>query len=216
MEEYVIPVAVALLAGLLFCEYKGKVGVGLTVKTFLSLTFVLAAVVQPHPAPIYYYMILGGLVMCLGGDVLLAIPGEKPFLFGLVSFLLGHLFYVAAFFGLSGPGIWAAVGAAGSGIFAAFVFRWLSPHLGSMKGPVFAYMVVITVMVAGALNVMADCSHASTGRWLVLVGALSFYFSDITVARDRFVANKFENRLVGLPLYYAGQFLLAFSVGHIA
>ncbi|MDD3992851.1 MAG: hypothetical protein PHV70_11955 [Desulfobacteraceae bacterium] len=37
--------------------------------------------------------------------------------------------------------------------------------------------------------------------------------SDLFVARQRFVAPAFSNRLLGLPLYYIGQFLLAFSVG---
>ena len=53
------------------------------------------------------------------------------------------------------------------------------------------------------------------GTLLVLGGALSFYFSDIFVARDRFLKNQFLNRLIGLPLYYLGQFLLAFSIGVI-
>lgn len=48
---------------------------------------------------------------------------------------------------------------------------------------------------------------------MVFGGALLFYLSDIFVARDRFLKTSFLNRLVGLPIYYAGQFLLAFSVG---
>ncbi|TFG38533.1 MAG: hypothetical protein E4H39_00070 [Syntrophobacterales bacterium] len=50
---------------------------------------------------------------------------------------------------------------------------------------------------------------------MIFVGALCFYFSDIFVARDRFFRKEFLNRLIGLPLYYLGQFLLAFSVGLI-
>ncbi|MBW2297136.1 MAG: lysoplasmalogenase, partial [Deltaproteobacteria bacterium] len=46
-------------------------------------------------------------------------------------------------------------------------------------------------------------------------GALSFYVSDLFVARDRFLKNESLNRLLGLPLYYGGQFLLAFSVGYL-
>lgn len=30
---------------------------------------------------------------------------------------------------------------------------------------------------------------------------------------DRFIKKQMLNRCIGLPLYYAGQFLLAFSVG---
>ena len=45
------------------------------------------------------------------------------------------------------------------------------------------------------------------------LGAVLFYLSDIMVARDRFVAPGFANRLVGLPLYFGGQLLLAWSAG---
>ena len=53
---------------------------------------------------------------------------------------------------------------------------------------------------------------ASVGM-TVFVGAVSFYLSDVFVARDRFLKSEFVNRLIGLPMYYCGQFLLAFSVG---
>jgi hypothetical protein len=48
---------------------------------------------------------------------------------------------------------------------------------------------------------------------MVFSGALLFYLSDLFVARDRFIKNESLNRFVGLPMYYGGQFLLAFSVG---
>jgi uncharacterized membrane protein YhhN len=44
------------------------------------------------------------------------------------------------------------------------------------------------------------------------VGASLFYLSDLFVARNRFVKKEYVNRLVGLPLYYTGQYLLALSV----
>jgi len=70
-------------------------------------------------------------------------------------------------------------------------------------------------MVVGAWTVLGDAGLNSTGRLLVFVGAVSFYLSDLFVARDRFLKSEFTNRLIGLPLYYCGQFLLAFSVGLI-
>jgi hypothetical protein len=54
---------------------------------------------------------------------------------------------------------------------------------------------------------------ARDGRLLALVGALGFYLSDVFVARNRFIKPEYLNRFIGLPLYYGGQFLLAFSVG---
>jgi hypothetical protein len=47
----------------------------------------------------------------------------------------------------------------------------------------------------------------------VRAGALLFYLSDLLVARDRFVRPGIVNRVVGLPLYYAAQLLLASAVG---
>ena len=51
------------------------------------------------------------------------------------------------------------------------------------------------------------------GRGVVFTGALLFYLSDLFVARNRFMEKSFINRLMGLPLYYTAQFLLAFSIG---
>jgi len=42
---------------------------------------------------------------------------------------------------------------------------------------------------------------------------LAFAASDISVARDRFVAPAFINRAWGLPLYYVAQISFALSVG---
>jgi uncharacterized membrane protein YhhN len=81
--------------------------------------------------------------------------------------------------------------------------------------PVLCYIIVITAMVAGAWTVMAAGELILSGRMLVFIGAMGFYFSDIFVARQRFLKTEFFNRLVGLPLYYGGQFMLAFSIGFI-
>ena len=70
-------------------------------------------------------------------------------------------------------------------------------------------------MVIGAFTVLGDTTLRSTGRLMVIFGAASFYISDLFVARDRFLETGFSYRLIGLPLYYGGQFLLAFSIGQI-
>jgi hypothetical protein len=46
----------------------------------------------------------------------------------------------------------------------------------------------------------------------VRLGALLFAASDLAVARDQFVRPGLANRMVGLPLYYAAQVLLALAV----
>jgi uncharacterized membrane protein YhhN len=89
-----------------------------------------------------------------------------------------------------------------------FVWKRLAPHVGDMAGPIVAYLAVITVMV-----VMAFAACGAGATILIPVGAVSFYASDIAVARDRFVAPGVANRVWGLPLYYLAQVLLAATAG---
>jgi uncharacterized membrane protein YhhN len=207
--------AVILLSVLLYFEKIQNRRAALPSKTALSCLFIIAVLVQPHSFPGYYYLLLIGLIFCLGGDVFLALPREKMFLFGLVSFLLGHIFYIIAFFYIAQINQWTWIGSVLCLFLSGGIYFWLRPHLGSMKIPVLSYVFVITVMVAGAWSVLGDGRLHLAGRLLVFIGGLSFYFSDVFVARDRFLKNDFINRLIGLPLYYFGQFLLAFSVSKI-
>lgn len=209
----IIVPAVLLLASLLYFEKNGSQKGKLPTKTILSCLFIIAALVQSRPIPIYFYLLLLGLIFCLGGDVFLALPQDRMFLAGLVSFLLGHVLYAVCFFYVADVSQWSWIGAPVGLLVSGLVFGWLRPHLGAMLLPVFAYIIVITVMVVGAWTVFGDSQLRYAGRLLVLIGAVSFYLSDLFVARDRFLKSAFSNRLIGLPMYYCGQFLLAFSVG---
>lgn len=209
----IIILAAILLAGLLFFENKENRTGALLTKIPLSCLFIFAVFVQPHPISSYYHFLLVGLLFCLAGDVCLALPRKKMFLAGLISFLLGHAFYIFAFFTVAQTSRWTWVGALVVFIMSGSVYSWLRPHLRSMKGPVLVYVIVISVMLSGAWSVLGESNLALLGRIMILVGALSFYFSDVFVARDRFLKKESFNQLIGLPMYYIGQFLLAFSVG---
>ena len=211
-KALVVLVAVVLLGLLLECTRREWIWRGLAAKTLLSGTFILAAVLVGGGKSQYESWLLVGLGLCLVGDVLLGIPGRKTFLAGLVAFLLGHVAYVIAFVSVGGLGMPLYLGGAVSLVASTLVFLWLSPKLGKMKGPVTAYVVVITAMVWGALGVMSQDSLPLVGRSLVLLGAVLFYISDVFVAINRFVEKRFRNRLIGLPLYYTAQFLLAFTL----
>jgi len=127
---------------------------------------------------------------------------------GLIAFLLGHLAYLAAFHTLLPARDWPFLAGLPVAAASALVARWLWPHLGHMRGPVSAYVAVITVMVWAAVSVLS----AGRAGWVVLAGALLVYVSDVAVARERFVRSSFLNRAWGLPAYYAGQALLAVSL----
>ncbi len=208
-----VVIASGLLAGLLFAEKRRRTGLILSFKTPLSVLFVGAALIQQHPAQSYYQWVLAGLVCGLIGDVCLALKGKKAFRAGLASFLLGHILYVVAFAGLTRSSDWMTLGHLFIAAVSLGVFRWLRPHLGTMLIPVALYVIVISIMAAAAWVAFLNPDLRRSGALTLLLGSILFYVSDVLTARDRFVESAFVNRLIGLPLYYSGQFLIAFSVG---
>ena len=212
-EILILTAAAPLLAGLLFFEKRDSTRGLLLTKPFLSALFVVTALTGPQADPGYFRWILAGLLLCLAGDVFLIFFFSRiPFLAGLVSFLAGHVLYAIAFFSLAGSGTANGIAIAFILAVSVAVFAWLRPHLGKMLVPVIAYIAIITVMVIGAVSLMENGSRAFAGRALALAGAILFYLSDIFVARQRFATRNYFNRAVGLPLYFAAQFLIAFSI----
>jgi uncharacterized membrane protein YhhN len=75
-----------------------------------------------------------------------------------------------------------------------------------MRVPVLVYVLTIVTMVVGAL------APNSVDHPALTTGAVLFFASDLAVARDKFVEPGFTNRVWGLPCYYAGQLLIAWSI----
>jgi len=215
MQAMLLVPALVLLVGLINAEKTGKSMRILAFKTPLSILFVIAWFIEPAQNPNVAVLILVALVFCLFGDILLAIGTNRAFLSGLVSFLLGHVVYAAAFFIVGRIGPFMALGLLGLFAATALIWRWLEPQLGSMTSPVLAYIVIISVMVCGALGVLNNAALPVAVRGSIIAGAILFYISDLLVARQRFVIDAHVNRVLGLPLYYVAQFVLAFSAAQI-
>jgi uncharacterized membrane protein YhhN len=196
------------VAGLLLAERFAWPFARTVFKMGASSAFVLVALALDAPASIYGRLILAALVLAWLGDAVLVSRRRDAFLAGLGAFLLAHLCFALAVvveaFPLA-PFLVALAPALASGI---PVLRWLWPHLRAAdRGPVAAYVAAILVMCAAAAGY-----GAATGHWRVLPGAVMFAASDIAVARDRFVAKGFRNKVWGLPAYYVAQLLLAWSI----
>lgn len=199
-------VMVALVAALLYVlAAESRRRLEWLFKPAAALTFIVAGAYACPWTQAWHAALFVGLLFAAGGDVLLIPKSDRAFLGGLVSFLLGHVAYAVAF-ALRGLALdWFAVGAVAVVIAAVPVLRWLWPNvLGRMRGPVAAYIAVITAMVALAVGTYG----ARANVWL-LGGAIGFYLSDLAVARDRFVQKSFTNRAWGLPLYFGAQLALA-------
>ena len=156
----------------------------------------------------YGQFMMAGLVFCWLGDLLLLSHEEPLFLAGIGAFLLGHVGYSLAFLQFEFAATWVLGSAAVLLGIAAVVLRWLRPHIeGFMRQAVVAYVAVIVAMVALAIGAFGVGSH-----WLIPAGAIVFFLSDLSVARDRFVSPGFGNRIWGLPVYFLAQWMLATSV----
>jgi uncharacterized membrane protein YhhN len=166
------------------------------------------------PVPIwddYQRYIVIGLVLGMAGDIALLGKSNTAFIAGLGVFLLGHVAYIVAFAKLAPPSTWPSATALVPIAVAAIALALLWPRLGSMRVPVIAYVLTIVTMMIAAFAASTVELVPERTRALLLVGAALFFVSDLAVARDKFVGASFINRAWGLPAYYAGQLLIAWS-----
>jgi len=198
-------VAVALLV---VAEARGaRSGVWIW-KPLASTGFVAVALAAGATGSTYGRLVLLALVLSWWGDVLLIPQRRATFAAGLASFLAGHLAFAAGFLARGVAPLWLLAAALLLIAPATAVDRWLQPYVpAQLRVPVRAYFAAISAMVACAYG-----TYGLAGGRMLLLGAVLFLLSDLSVARDRFVAPGFVNRLWGLPLYYGGQLLLAVSV----
>lgn len=154
-----------------------------------------------------------GLLFGLIGDSLLMFVNvnEGLFMYGLIAFLIGHLFYISAFY-LDykwNPSIQKAaskIALVVFGVFCAVFYLFLRPHLGGMKIPVLIYAFVISLMAMMAVNRKGRVSSLSYK--LIFFGAILFLISDSVLAFNKFV-NPFRGAgLAIMSTYMLAQFLI--------
>jgi uncharacterized membrane protein YhhN len=179
-------------------EYVAKPG------TLAALVGV-ALVLNPEHSDVRAWFV-AALILSLAGDVFLMLPNDL-FVPGLASFLLAHVAYTVGFdlhpgsaAALTGASV--AVVVVGAVLASRIVTRVRHDH-PSLVGPVVAYMVVISAMVASAL---------AAGPVLAAVGAVLFYGSDTLIAWDRFVRPRGWMPLAIIVTYHAGQAALVLSL----
>lgn len=144
----------------------------------------------------------GALLGSLCGDIMLDLPYANVFIFGLVAFLVGHLFYTVLFFRYAkSPDGFNKVTIAGLVLFAGvmiWIFRTIPPAL---YGPVVLYIVVIVTMSIGALLVPAE-------NRLLFWGALLFIASDVVLAVNKFLVVIPYGRVINISLYFIAQLMI--------
>lgn len=158
--------------------------------------------------------IITGLFFSLVGDIFLMFPhvDELYFMLGLGSFLIAHLFYIAAFY-LDSTNKIEVERRYVLPIFLVFGFSCMAyylllrPHLESMNIPVLVYSFTITLMA-----IMAALRYGKTNTksfaW-VLLGAILFMASDSILAYNKFVERIAIGDLLIMATYMLAQFFIA-------
>jgi uncharacterized membrane protein YhhN len=183
----------------------------LTLYLFKPLTIVFVILIALDPkhstSSFYRYAIIAGLLFSLAGDIFLMLPQDR-FIQGLISFFVAHLFYIAAFTFESGRALslWNLIPFL---LYGCLMLRVLWPHLGRMRLPVTAYMLVILAMgwTAASRRLLTD----EEGSLLAFAGALFFIASDSLLAVDKFKRPFRSAQLLILSTYFTAQLLIALS-----
>ena len=177
------------------------VGIGRTVLKAIPVSTLMVLVLRDMRG-FARICLTGALLGSVCGDILLELPYANLFIFGLVAFLVAHLFYTVLFFRYAkSPDGFAKVVMAGLVLFAGvmiWIFRGIPPAL---YGPVVLYIVVICTMSIGALLVPAE-------NRLLFWGAIMFIASDVVLALNKFLMTIPYGRVINISLYFIAQFII--------
>ncbi len=153
------------------------------------------------------------------GDVLLMFQEEAAgfFIYGLVAFLIAHVFYIFAYRqhrtaddtnalqGLQRVRFAFPVVLAGSGLVVI-----LYPHLADLRLPVLVYALVLTLMVLSAL---VRYGRTQPGSFvMVFGGSLLFMISDSLLAINKFIEPLAQAGFLIMLTYTGAQMLIVMGI----
>lgn len=213
----------------------GRSRQSLLLKTVCSTLFVTSGLLAAHIAQndsVFAKFILLGFALGWAGDFLLHVSQKQLCLLaGLLSFLGGHVFYIAAYskaIRTLAPSakffdpaeIFAFVLLFSSALLVAVLHRL---QLKRALVPVTLYAAILIVMVIKAcslgVRLVAACAQNSATACLILVvGVLLFAVSDAVLAIKVFFGGQDSHKLTALNIvtYYTAQQFLALSILFIA
>lgn len=168
----------------------------------MLLIIILAATQKNLDIKKYQLLIVIGLVFCMVGDYTL-----QWFLFGLTSFLIGHIFYIFAFSSTNERQVptWAKIVLL---VYGASMAVWIVGTVFSSGDVVLGFAVIAYISVILTMGWTA----IKTGSTFATIGALLFIASDSYLAVDKFVMPlPFSHEFIMLT-YYSAQILIALSI----
>ena len=204
---FLVAIFISGILALFFDFTENQWGFYITKPTTTFIILLYALQYRKKELKNYNLRICLGLFFCLVGDTLLLF--DTYFIFGLVSFLIGHLCFLVAFYGQQGFKWPKSIGLLL--ILTAMAILYLCfPNLGVLKIPVFAYVGVIVLMSWQGIALQQNNLRSNFRRvgWAVVL----FMFSDSLLALNKFYLSIPYSGLLILSTYWTSVFLFAQSL----
>lgn len=210
-------IGILLQAVFIYTEHKEKYVLADILKGSAAACFVVIGIVgyATRTADDFGLKLMIGLIFGMIGDILLNLrfvvgedKGQKVFLLGIVSFLIGHILYLAELVPIAAhPVTCIIVGAILAAALLAYIFKTMDVKLAFKIFGVF-YLGAVIIMTVMSIDVAMAMQNIRSIEYAI--GAVLFMVSDIVLIFNTFSGKtKFSMRITNLSLYYAGQLLIA-------
>lgn len=159
----------------------------------------------------FFLLMEAGLFCGMCADVLLGVV----FFAGIGVFALGHVLYLVAFYTLekfSRRDLWIIAPLAAISMFVVVGTPWITVEDPVLQKLLLGYAVIISAMLGKAISNLIR--HPSPARWLLAIGSLMFWFSDLMLAIDMFGQASRLTWILCSYTYWPAQNLLAHSLYH--
>ncbi len=211
---------IALLACALGCLVCYDIFGGLWLKGVTSSWFVLLGAVNLWNARKlerkrlrFFLLVEAGLFCGMCADVLLGVA----FFAGIGVFALGHVLYLVAFYALekfSRQDLWIIAPLAAISMFVVVGTPWITVEDPVLQKLLLGYAVIISAMLGKAISNLIR--QPSPARWLLAIGSVMFWFSDLMLAVDMFGQASRLTWILCSYSYWPAQNILAHSLYHLS
>ncbi|HPJ35372.1 MAG TPA: lysoplasmalogenase [Spirochaetota bacterium] len=214
VPEYLYQLTAAYIIVFMVREYVAWKGI-LLLKYFFTpmitalAVFIVLSSLIVYGADRYSLFVFASLIAALIADTLLMIEEISLLKNGMVFFILGHLFYAAAFCYDITFSAWNSVLLIILLVVNFIHLRLMKKHAGRMFIPVVFYVIIIDIM--GYLAIIKLNSGAGSFGITVALAAVLFWTSDFILSVNAFVKTIPHSTVYTWLFYAPAQLLFAWS-----
>ena len=159
----------------------------------------------------FFLLMEAGLFCGMCADVLLGVA----FFAGIGVFALGHILYLAAFYSLEKSrmrDLWIILPLSLISIFVVVGTPWITVEDPILRKLLLGYAVIISAMLGKAISNLIQ--SPSPYRWLLAIGSVLFWFSDLMLLIDMFGQSSRLTWIFCSYCYWPAQNITAHALYH--